>query len=205
MICQAKEEELNEAQAAIVRELAKTRDRLCRIPAEEYREYAELIAGAAQVWARAKRENDFASFAPVLTRIIEMSKKIADYSRKEGQSRYDAMLWQYEEGFGQDVLDPFFALFHIADNAFQLLLHLSDFYVHRIGDDILDFIKILCRPAHNSVNQLHAFPTDFFAERPSYLFLCIFHGFFRYFKSASDDGSRNHGNNRERIQEAQYS
>ncbi len=119
LICQAKEEELNEAQAAIVRELAKTRDRLCRIPAEEYREYAELIAGAAQVWARAKRENDFASFAPVLTRIIEMSKRIADYSRKEGQSRYDAMLWQYEEGFGQDVLDPFFAL--LRENIVPLL------------------------------------------------------------------------------------
>ena len=44
------------------------------------------------------------------------------------------------------LLDNFLSLLHIADNAFQLLLHLSDFYVHRVGDDILDFIKILCRP-----------------------------------------------------------
>ena len=110
LIGQAAEEELDETQRAIVRELAKERDRLCRIPAQEYREYAELIAGAAQVWARAKRDNDFASFAPTLAHIVEMSKKIAAYNKKEGQSTYDAMLWQYEEGFGQAVLDPFFAL-----------------------------------------------------------------------------------------------
>ncbi len=110
LLCQAAEEELDEAQKAILRELAKERDRLCRIPAEEYREYAELTAGATQIWARAKENNDFASFAPVLTRIAEMSARIAGYSKKEGQSAYDAMLWQYEEGFGRDVLDPFFAL-----------------------------------------------------------------------------------------------
>ena len=103
------------------------------------------------------------------------------------------------------LLDNFLSLLHIADNAFQLLLHLSDFYVHRVGDDILDFIKIPCRPAYNGINQLHAFSTDFFAERRSHLYLSIFLGFLRYFKPAPDNGSRNYRNNRKRIQNAQDS
>lgn len=102
-------EDLDEAQAAIVREMNKKLEELEKIPPEEYREFSELQAGATTVWARAKQNNDFASFAPVLEKIIDFSKKFAGYRRKDGQSLYDAMLDEYEETFTKEVLDPFFA------------------------------------------------------------------------------------------------
>ena len=102
-------QDLTESQAAIVRELRKGLEDLEKIPPEEYREFSELQATATTVWARAKQNDDFASFAPVLEKIIGFSKKFAGYSRKEGQTLYDSMLNDYEETFTQDVLDPFFA------------------------------------------------------------------------------------------------
>ncbi len=102
-------DDLTESQAAIVREMVKSLEDLEKIPPEEYREFSELQAKATTVWANAKQNDDFASFAPTLEKIIGFSKKFAGYSRKEGQTLYDSMLDDYEESFLQDVLDPFFA------------------------------------------------------------------------------------------------
>lgn len=102
-------EDLSEAQSAVVREMNKSLEEMEKIPPEEYRAYSELQARATTVWARAKQNDDFESFAPVLKEILEYVKKFAGYRRKEGQSLYDAQLDEYEEGFTREVLDPFFA------------------------------------------------------------------------------------------------
>lgn len=106
----AKADDLTQAQAAVVRELSKTLSDLEKIPPEEYRAFRELQAQATTVWARAKQENDFDAFAPILSDMLSYVKKFAAYRRKEGQSLYDAQLDEYEEGFTKEVLDPFFAL-----------------------------------------------------------------------------------------------
>lgn len=102
-------DDLTEVQAAVVRDMNKDLEEMAKIPPEEYREFSELQAKSTTVWAKAKQNDDFASFAPVLDKIIDFSKKFAGYRRREGQSLYDAMLDQYEESFTSEVLDPFFA------------------------------------------------------------------------------------------------
>jgi len=102
-------DDLDENQAAVVRLMAKDLEDMEKIPPEEYRAFAELQARATTVWARAKQNNDFDSFAPVLKEILRYTKKFAGYRRKEGQSLYDALLDQNEETFSMEVLDPFFA------------------------------------------------------------------------------------------------
>lgn len=101
--------DLTEAQAAAVRDMNKSLKDMEKIPPREYRAYCELQARATTVWARAKQNNDFGAFAPVLAEVLGYVKKFAGYRRKEGQSLYDAQLDEYEEGFTKDVLDPFFA------------------------------------------------------------------------------------------------
>ncbi len=100
---------LTAEEAATVRILNKERTRMEKIPAKEYREFAELTASSTVVWAQARQNNDYASFAPVLRQVVGYTRKFAEYTREEGMSRYDALLDQYEEGFTVAVLDEFFA------------------------------------------------------------------------------------------------
>ncbi len=101
---------LDEVQKAIVREAAEECEKLSCIPPEEYRAYQELVAESARVWSRAKKEQDFELFAPVLEKVIKSQKKFASYRAKEGQRLYDVMLDDYEKGFDMQKLDAFFDL-----------------------------------------------------------------------------------------------
>lgn len=103
------DESLTETEAAIVREMAEKIEELECIPANEYREFTELCSESGGIWAKARKEKDFESFAPVLKKVIEYQKKFASYRAKEGQKLYDVMLNDYEKGFDMETLDQFFA------------------------------------------------------------------------------------------------
>ena len=105
--CKA-DESLTEVEHAIVNELLTEIERLDTIPANEYREFAELCAESCGIWANARKNQDFESFAPTLKKVIEYQKKFASYRAKEGQKIYDVMLDEYEKGFDMESLDQFF-------------------------------------------------------------------------------------------------
>ncbi len=105
-----KETDLDEVEQAIVREANEEFEQLRCIPPQEYRDYQELIAESARVWARAKKEQDFDVFAPTLEQVISYQKKFASYRAKDGQKLYDVMLDYYEKGFNMEKLDEFFGL-----------------------------------------------------------------------------------------------
>lgn len=86
----------------------KAFSQLSRIPAEEYRAYSMLVNDAQSVWERAKREDDFAVFAPYLEKIVAFNRRFAGYYNPD-LSPYDALLNEYEEGMTTGVLDRFFA------------------------------------------------------------------------------------------------
>ena len=102
------QEKLSVNEKAIVRELNKTFKNLELIPAEEYQAYQMLLAKAAPVWEEAKDTNNFEMFAPVLEEVIFYNKKFASYKKKDGQTLYDVLLDEYEEGFTIEILDDFF-------------------------------------------------------------------------------------------------
>ena len=56
-----------------VEELKRSYDRLSRIPADEYMDYAMLTNEASDVWHRAKESSDFTLFAPVLEKLVIMT------------------------------------------------------------------------------------------------------------------------------------
>ncbi len=102
-------EGLSPVERALVGRVEKERNRLLSIPKEEYRRFSELTAVSVQKWSLAKKQNDFAAFAPVLEEILNMRKRFASYRAKEGQSLYDVLLSDYEEDFTEGKLDVFFA------------------------------------------------------------------------------------------------
>lgn len=101
-------EKLTEHEKAIVKVLNKDFHKLSLIPAEEFQQFSMLAAQAYPVWEDAKNNNDYASYAPVLQKLIDYSKKFAGYGQKEGQRLYDVLLDDYEEGFTVEILDDFF-------------------------------------------------------------------------------------------------
>lgn len=103
---------LTPAQKAQVKELEKLVGDLEKIPAQEYREFSELKARAMGVWEKAKEENDYESFVPVLSKIIAFRKKFAGYKKNPEKHAclYDVLLEDYEPGFTVEKLDSFFEM-----------------------------------------------------------------------------------------------
>lgn len=82
-------------------------DKVKVIPSEEYRAYSELTAKAQGVWEKAREDNDFKSFAPILEQIFYYNKKFIGY-RNTGKSLYSVLLNDYEKGMDTERLDLFF-------------------------------------------------------------------------------------------------
>lgn len=106
--CSGQMSEMTEVEQAIVRETEEEVEKLERIPADEYRSFAELTARATGIWADAREKKDFSLFAPVLKEIVDYQKRFASYQAKGGQKLYDVMLDNYEKDFGMKELDEFF-------------------------------------------------------------------------------------------------
>ena len=70
---------LDEDMKLIIKKEKKGLDQMSKIPADEYIEYSMLMSQSSIIWAKAKNENDFASFAPVLEKIVAFQKKMMKY------------------------------------------------------------------------------------------------------------------------------
>lgn len=92
---------------AIVREMRKEYDKLTKIPADEYREYAELLGKSNVVWEEAKNKSDFSIFEPYLEKIVGMLRKFVEY-RGYDKHPYNTLLDDYEPGMTTEKLDEFF-------------------------------------------------------------------------------------------------
>jgi carboxypeptidase Taq len=94
--------------AVNVREVRREFDKERRMPRRLVEEWARVVAVAQQTWAEARRNDDYASFAPWLDRIFALARERADavgYDR----ARYDALLDDYEPGMTTDRLTALFA------------------------------------------------------------------------------------------------
>lgn len=72
-------------------------DRKTKLPQALVEELAKLAVLGQQVWAEARKANDFARFQPILERTIELKRQQADAIGHDG-TRYDALLDEYEPG-----------------------------------------------------------------------------------------------------------
>ena len=105
---EAEQEKLTLKEKTIFKKLNKNYEELKKIPPAEYQAYNELMAKSGAIWAAARENNDFASFAPVLKEIVDYQKKFANYTKKPEMGLYDSLLNDYEEGLLSADLDAFF-------------------------------------------------------------------------------------------------
>lgn len=86
---------LSKEQQAAVREWALDFKKATKLPASFVKTFSQLKSEAGQVWASAKKENNFKVFAPFLGKIIDMCKEKAHILGFDDHP-YDALLEGYE-------------------------------------------------------------------------------------------------------------
>ncbi|WP_210412901.1 carboxypeptidase M32 [Leptospira gomenensis] len=93
-------------------------DRSRRLSQELVEEFSVTTSKAHAIWAKARKENNYADFAPILNRIVDLSKKQADSYGFETEP-YDALLESYEPGERAANLE---SLFHSLKNSLKPLV-----------------------------------------------------------------------------------
>lgn len=99
---------LTELEKMTVRSLKKDYDEYKGVPVKFYTKYEKLLSKSQNVWAVAKRKNDFQIFKPYLKKVVEMTKKMTVYRKGTGENIYDLMLSDYEEGLNTKIADELF-------------------------------------------------------------------------------------------------
>lgn len=99
---------LTDVDKGLIREAQRSYDQATKLPRSLVEEIARTQAKSFESWRRARANNDFASFAPFLSRTIQLQREVAD---RFGfvETRYDALLDLYEPGMTVNKLDQLFA------------------------------------------------------------------------------------------------
>lgn len=78
------------------------------MPAKFVKEFSSLTSQALSVWRTAKENDDFETFAPYLQKIVDMSRKKADYLGWK-EHPYDALVDLYERSITTKEVDELFS------------------------------------------------------------------------------------------------
>jgi carboxypeptidase Taq len=100
-------EHLTADQKAVVKHARKDYDRATKLPADFVREKAAQGSRGYHAWAKAKANDDFASYAPVLEKNLEFAKREAGYLGWAGRE-YDYMLDKHDPGLTAAAVDRLF-------------------------------------------------------------------------------------------------
>ena len=112
------QERYSDADRGLVRESLRIYNRSTKLPRTLVEELAHVQTSGFDAWRTAREQSDFALFAPWLTRLIALQREIADrFGYKE--TRYDALLNEYEPGMTTHKLEALFA--PIRENSKNLL------------------------------------------------------------------------------------
>lgn len=103
----SKEDSFNSFEQCNINEARRDFEMETKVPKNLVMELAELSSKGHQVWAKARSENRFSDFAPVLTQLIELKKRWAEYVSPELQA-YDANIDLYERGTTMAEITPVF-------------------------------------------------------------------------------------------------
>ncbi len=103
-----KQEHFTDADRGLVYQGRRMYDQATRLPRTLVEELARVEVGCVSAWIHARQQNDFASFAPWLQRMLDLKREVADrigYAK----TRYDALLDEYEPGLTTEQVEKLFA------------------------------------------------------------------------------------------------
>lgn len=92
----------------VLRQARRDYDRATKLPAEFVREKAEQGSRGYHAWANARAKVDFAGYAPVLEKNLELAKREAGYLGWSGRE-YDYMIDKFDPGMSVERIARLFA------------------------------------------------------------------------------------------------
>lgn len=122
-------------EASFVRVTRADYEENTKIPSELVAERARLTGLANEVWVKARANDDFAHFVPMLSQLVDNARKIAD-SLGYSEHPYDALLNMYERGITSNQVKTIFdehktALAGLISRISQVGDRVSDAPVHQ--------------------------------------------------------------------------
>ncbi|MFA5259517.1 MAG: carboxypeptidase M32 [Candidatus Pacearchaeota archaeon] len=101
------EKDLNDYERAVIRMLKRSLKYYEKLPPEFIEEFSRVVSKSQIAWKKAKEQDNFSIFEPYLEKIVELTKKKAEYL---GYSKhpYDALLDEYEEGLTVEEVEKYF-------------------------------------------------------------------------------------------------
>ena len=109
LIAAAKQEDLNDAQEAALREFERQYINATSLPAEFVERQTRTRMRCEQLWRDLRAKNDWAGFEPALAGVIAMAREEAAMRAEALKlDPYDAMVEQYDPGLRTAVIEPMF-------------------------------------------------------------------------------------------------
>jgi carboxypeptidase Taq len=93
--------------SSLVRVAEREYKKASRVPAELVSEMARTTSQAMEIWAQAKIRSAYAQFRPILQRVFELNRDLAQCLGYQNQL-YDALLDQYEPGLTTRTISSLF-------------------------------------------------------------------------------------------------
>jgi len=87
--------DLDDEQAAVVREIRRQYERADRVPSDLVAEISEKTSEALPKWKEAREEDDFEVFAPILEDLVELKREYAEHIDAEADA-YEVLFADYE-------------------------------------------------------------------------------------------------------------
>lgn len=79
-----------------------------QVPKDFYEDYCNLRSTSLNAWKEAKDNNDYESFKPYLTKVIEYTKRYYRFMYPDTDNLYDCMIGEYEKGIKSEFIDSLF-------------------------------------------------------------------------------------------------
>ncbi len=133
----AREEELDEEQAASVREIAREHREATCLTSELVADLRRATSRSEQAWRLLRADNNWAEMKPLLVKVVDLSRQEAAMrAQATGLSLYDAMLDVYEPDMTSEKLDVLFANLKsfLPDFIAEVLEHQKKTPVASVGD-----------------------------------------------------------------------
>ncbi len=102
-------EQLDKQTQKELSEVIKDREKIEKIPMDEFVAYNILRNKAHLDWLNAKSENNYEIFKPTLKEIIEYQKRFAKYVNPNEENIYNTMLDDFERGLTTQIADEYFS------------------------------------------------------------------------------------------------
>jgi carboxypeptidase Taq len=95
LLDELEEADLDDEQAAVVREIRREHEREARVPTELIEEISKTSTEALSAWEEARAEDDFETFEPYLEKLVDLKREYAEHIDPDADP-YEVLFRDYE-------------------------------------------------------------------------------------------------------------